>query len=258
MGRHRGDGLMSTLPTRRGVVAASGAALWTPLNVSPYALWDAEEDTSITLVGSKASAFVDLTANAYSLGQGTDANRPTYSATSFNGRPGLTFDKAGPNFMSRTGLGSLPTGATACEIWIICDQTLAAADTALGVIFDYGSSPNGLRRVERAVVSAVNRARTVIGNGAGSNTVTNSNTAFSGRQAVRARIGAAATQVDVSGTAGASSAVTPNTAAGNILLGRATGGSAPFAGVINAVIVTPALTGDDETAMLAWAAARIA
>lgn len=236
---------------------ASAAAPWAPANLgaSLYAFWDAERADLVTQSAGLVSNFVDATSNAYALGQ-SGAGKPVYSATSFNGRPGITFAKASSQFLNRTGMGSLPSGATPCEIWILCDQTLAAADTNLGVLFDYGNSTNAYRRVDRTVVSAVNRARAIVGTGAAVTIVNNATADFSGKQVVRAIFSATATQVDVSGVAGSGSAAVPATSSGNIILGRSNGGSAPFEGVINAVLVTAALSGADAIQLLAFLKAR--
>lgn len=231
-------------------------ALYPTLPVQTFkAFWDAERADLITQAAGAVSNWTDVTGNAYALSQ-SGAGKPIYSATSFNSRPGVTFAKASSQFLNRTGMGSLPSGATPCEIWILCDQTLAAADTALGVIFDYGNSTNAYRRVDRTVVSAVNRARAITGSGAGVTIVNNATADFSGKQVVRAIISATATQVDVSGTAGAGSAVVPATSSGNIIMGRSNGGSAPFEGVINAVLVTSDLGAADAAALLAYLKTR--
>lgn len=53
------------------------------------AWWDASQ--GITVTGSGVSSWIDRK-NGYELVQATDASRPAWSATGFNGFPGLTFD----------------------------------------------------------------------------------------------------------------------------------------------------------------------
>jgi hypothetical protein len=112
--------------------------------------------------------------------------------------------------------------------------------------------------VERVVVSGVNRAQMRAGTGAATSTATNGSADFSGPTLVRARFGATASRIDVDGVAGASASITPATSTGNIKIGCSLSGGSAFEGVVNAIIVTPPLSGADETNMYAWANARLA
>ena len=65
--------------------------LWTPANLSP-ALWlDASNVNSVTLVGSKVSQWRDLSGNGWNVAESTDAKRPTYNLSGWNGMPVVTF-----------------------------------------------------------------------------------------------------------------------------------------------------------------------
>lgn len=66
---------------------------WTPANLPNLALWlDPADPSTLTLVSGAVSEWRDKSGAGRSVSQATPANRPAYSATSLNGRPGLTFD----------------------------------------------------------------------------------------------------------------------------------------------------------------------
>lgn len=68
--------------------------LWTPAALgAPLALWlDANDASTITLNGSTVSQWGDKSGNGRNAVQATAATQPVYSATSFNGKPTLTWD----------------------------------------------------------------------------------------------------------------------------------------------------------------------
>lgn len=70
------------------------AADWSPLDLGSalVAAYDPTDATTLTLSGSSVSQWNDLSSNHYNLVQATGANQPVYSATSFMGQPGITFD----------------------------------------------------------------------------------------------------------------------------------------------------------------------
>jgi len=76
-------------------LAAVGApALWTPANITT-ALWlDAADASTITESGGAVSEWNDKSGNGRNASQGEVGSRPSYSATGFNGLPGVTFDGA--------------------------------------------------------------------------------------------------------------------------------------------------------------------
>lgn len=71
-----------------------GPASWTPAALgSSLALWlDADDAATITLNGSNVSQWNDKSGNDRNATQPIAASQPTYSATSFNGKPTLTWD----------------------------------------------------------------------------------------------------------------------------------------------------------------------
>lgn len=84
---------MRARATRGGGISAGGRGLWTPERLPSLALWlDASDASTFTLVSNAVSEWRDKSGNNRHVSQATAANRPAYSATSFNGRPGLTFN----------------------------------------------------------------------------------------------------------------------------------------------------------------------
>lgn len=220
--------------------------------------WDAERTDLITLSGSTVTSWLDTVAG-YNAAQGVLASRPIYSATSFNGRPGLTFDGLDDE-MTYAGVGLFPTGATAGELWALVDQTALVADTTARNILGYGgaSFPTA-RNIRRVVVSGVNRARAVVGDGAATSNTTNLLSDFSGRQVIRAKVGASETLVNVSGTEDPTpTAVVPGTGSVRTRIGAATSGTAAdfFQGVINYAAITTTLTSEQAAQMVQFLKSR--
>jgi len=238
--------------------AGASAPAWAPadLGASLLAFWDAERADLLTLATAAVTTWTDATANGYAITQSTTSAKPTYSATSFNSRPGVTFDKANSQRLVRTGIGSLPVNADPCEIWLVMDQTALVADTALMSLFEYGNSTNAFRRAERLVSGGVNYAQGRVGTGAGASAFSNANIPFSGKHVVRYAIGATSSQVHMDGNAGLSQNIVPATSSGNMSMGMTNSGSFPMTGIINACLVTAALDADQAAALLAWGKAR--
>lgn len=233
--------------------------LWTPerLGASLYDFWDAERSNTLTLSGAEVTAWASAK-GGLSAAQATAANRPTWAANSFNGRPGVTFDGASDE-LTYAGVGALPTGATLGEIWALVDQNVAAADTATRTWFCYGG--NGVlayRRLYRAVASGVNRAGTQFGTGAGGPAATNGNVDYSGRHVHRGIIDPSV-RTDVDGNVGAGVATTvPATGTTRVRFGATTDDvpSAYGKGVISFLAVTAPLSANEAARMLAYLKAR--
>lgn len=137
---------------------------WTPRNLGGalLALWDADRADLMTFNAAKVSGWTDCIGGRVAV-QGTDASRPTYSATSFNGNPSLSFDGTDDSlqFANTTGL---PLTSTACVMWAVFDQEALAADTTSRHVFSYGAGSAATSRVlRRVVVSGVNRGNVTIG-----------------------------------------------------------------------------------------------
>ena len=82
--------------------AATAGRPWTPANITT-ALWlDAADASTITTVSGAVSQWNDKSENGRNATQGTAGNRPAYSSTGFNSRPGVSFDGT-DDFMSIGG-----------------------------------------------------------------------------------------------------------------------------------------------------------
>ena len=70
-----------------------GVGAFSPLSLGTSALawWSADTLSSLALSGSSVITWIDRVAGLAPT-QGTAGARPTYSATSFGGFPGVTFD----------------------------------------------------------------------------------------------------------------------------------------------------------------------
>lgn len=235
---------------------AGGGFAPSDLGASLYDAWDAERADLISLSGSAVTAWAS-TKNAYSAAQAVGAARPVYSATSFNGRPGITFDGSDDE-LTYAGVGLFPIGANACEMWVLASQDSLPADTTNRRAFAYGDTTSTARSVMRGVDTGVNRALGVIGNGAGDSRPSNASVDLSGRHVIRLIIGATSSQVDVDGAAGAPQAVVPATATGRVRLGAlsATVASSFWQGALSFAAVTTSLSADQAAQMLAYLKAR--
>jgi len=252
---------MAFIASRRALLspawepASLGSWAPTDLGASLIAWWDA--GSGVTESGGAVSAWAD-SVGALTVAQGTAGNKPTYSATSFRGAPGITFD--GGDYLSVASTGSLPSGGNACEIWALVDQTALPADTASRMIFGYGNAlGTGRRSFYRRVLTGANQVRAEVGNGSTTTPInfTATGNDFSGPNVARIAIGASASVGQVNGgpqTAPVS--VTPNTATSITTIGISTAIDLPFQGVIAAILVTGALTIDQAKYLTAYLTRR--
>ena len=247
-----------TLSSRLSLRLAGGSA-WSPLALGASLLgwWDAERSDLITQSGGLVSSWKDVVAR-YDAVQTTGSQKPVYSASSFNARPGLTFDGV-DDFL---GLESVPfpTGGSKGEIWALASQSALPADTGTRIFASYGgTNTTGSRRLQRVVSGGVNRARFILGDGVGG-AATGSNNAvdLSGAHVLRAIADASGANVEVDGTSGVPAAVIQNTGTTRTRIGSDTGATAGnfFSGVFAALIVTNVLTTTQSAQLLAYLKAR--
>jgi len=79
-------------PAFLGGLAAPSPGAWTPADITT-ALWlDAADSGTVTTVSGAVSQWNDKSGNSRSASQSTPGSRPTYSATGFNGKPGIVFN----------------------------------------------------------------------------------------------------------------------------------------------------------------------
>ena len=215
------------------------SAAWTPsaLGASLLDMWDAEEEAKFTLVGSAVSAWFS-SKNAYSAAQGTGAARPARSATSFNGRAGVTFDGA-DDALIYAGQ-PFPNLSSPSEIWALLDVTSPGATAGSKYAFSYGGLDNAsARALRRSSVAGVNRGATVVSAVSG----VEHPTGVGGRHVWRGVIEATQFRVDIDGVAGAYTAGAPGTGTTRVVLGALqTGISTFFQGVASMFAITAPLT----------------
>jgi len=140
-------------------VALRRSGSLTPAQIAGTALvaaWDAENVASLSLAVSAVAAWTDSKGGAIATQDIIDS-RPTWSATSFNGRPGIAFDGV-DDFLNMTGVGSLPVGTAPSEIWALVSQTSPASEISVRTAFGYGGASTSGRLAGRTVASGVNRA----------------------------------------------------------------------------------------------------
>lgn len=221
-----------------GPEGIGGLVQWDEL----LAWWGAE--SGITVTGSGVSAWVDRK-RGYTLVQDTDGARPAYSATGFNGTPGLTFDGTADNL--RMESQPFPSGANPCEVWLVVQQDALVADTGVRVVFSYGGSTAVTRRVIRRVVTTgVNRASVIAADGATSNAAETATAEFSTRHLVRAVFGATETSIAIDGGVAATVGSVPATGTARVSVGSAQADTAGsfWNGKIRDVIVTSLLSAE--------------
>jgi len=92
---------------------AGGGPAWSPsdLGADLVAWYDASNAGSLTLSGADVTAWADLSGNGYTLSSTAGTNYPQYSATGFNGHPGVTFGGSG-NKGLKTGSDVVALGGT--------------------------------------------------------------------------------------------------------------------------------------------------
>lgn len=245
-------GLGLGLPVTRGSRGFSPRDLGAAL----YDYWDAEVPSTLTLSGSAVSAWRSVV-NGYSAEQAVAGSRPAYSASSFNGRPGVTFD--GGDELTYAGVGNFPTGANASEIWVVASMPTAGTVAGVMVPFTYGGNAAGsYRRIYRNPVSNVNNLFVQMGTG-GSAPLASNPTDMSGRYVARGMF-SASLQLDVNGVAGTPFATSaPATGTTRTRIGGRNDDTPTnfYVGVINLIAVTAPLTAAQAAQMTALGFQRI-
>lgn len=177
-----GIGPSLTVRQRRPAPAPSdlGAAL--------LGLWTA--DSGVT-VATGVSAWTDRIVG-YVLTQATGALQPAWSATSFGGRPGITFDGV-DDFLNLEAV-PFPNGAAPCEIWALAD--FSSVDAVARTIACYGGATSQTARTLRRNSGLI--GTNLIGTGA-SNVSAQTLQTLSGRHVLRAIVSATAGSIQVDG-----------------------------------------------------------
>lgn len=234
---------------------------WRPgaLGSSLRAYFDAEDSATLMLNGSAVTEWLDKV-TGYSVWQDFGANRPVYSATSFNNRPGLTFDGT-DDFLElvidgATNLPGFPVGAQHGEIWALATQPLPAATTGGKIIAGYAGGANSNRRVGRTVVSGVNRAILTCGRSGGITSITNPTADYSGTHVLRGIFSPDGVAVHVEDTGMAETALVPTSNAFAFYIASNSGTQQFMPTTLNALLITGELTAGQATSLMNFLKAR--
>lgn len=220
---------------------------WTPRNIGKLvAWWDAEVPSSMLLSGSSVAAWRDVVGGVV-VSQSFGSARPVYGRTSFNVRPGVTFDGTDDELTGGTLAGALAAAATG-EMWALVEQTALAADTGARSAFTVGTSATIKRELARAVSSGSNRARAATYDGSATQTALETTVDFSGKHVLRAIFEPTLLTIEIDGTT-ASTVITANsTSIIRTRIGAGVAGTAAnfWQGVINSCLVFNGLLTTDE------------
>lgn len=234
----------------------TGRKGFTPASLGSSLLgwWDSSYGLSLST--ANVTAWADRVAG-YSAAQAVSGAQPLYSATSYNGYPGLTFDGTADELT----LASMPfpSGASASEVWVVAAQSALAADTTTRHVFGYGGTANATRRaLVRRVATGVNRYGADTGDNASATATNDAAVDFSGRHFMRAAFGATSTSVAINGGSLTTVSVVPVTGTTRARIGASTANTATnfWNGVVRHVIITGALTSEQAANMTAWCAAQ--
>lgn len=222
------------------------------LGDSLLAWWSADRTDLMTLSGAQVTSWRDAK-NGYDVVQAVAGARPLYSATSFNGAPGLSFD--GTDDALVLASQPFPIGANPSEIWAVLSQDDVSATARVSV--GYGSISSASRRLGKSKVDGVNtRGDVVIGGGT---SFTGTTVEVSGRLVHRGQIGATQSTQTINGTADGSVTAVPGGDTTRVVLGASPGGVAGtsfWLGQLRDIIVTGSLTAEQIAKLQAWALPR--
>lgn len=213
---------------------------------SLVAWWDAEVPSSLTRSGSAVSAWRDVVGGV-SVSQAFGSARPTYGATSYNGRPGLTFDGSDDELTGGPLAGAL-AGAATGEMWALVDQTALAADATARSAFTVGNGATIKRELARAVSSGSNRARAATYDGSATQTALEPTVDFSGKHVLRAIFEPTLLTIEIDGVAASTVITVNNTSIVRTRIGANASGTAGnlWSGVINSCLAFNSLLTTDE------------
>lgn len=239
-----------TGPVIADLIAGGG---WSPadLGASLFDMWDAEEASTVSLSGSAVTSWASVI-NAYAAVQGVGASRPIYSATSFNSRPGLTFDGA-DDLLIYVGQ-PFPSGTTPSEIWGLIDVTTPGATAGSKYVASYGGTDNNTARaMRRSSTASVNKATAVVDSVPSVEHPAN----VAGRHVWRAIFEATRHRIDIDGVEGTWTNEVPGTGTTRVVLGALQTGLATFfQGVMPFLAVTDRLTTDQAAAFTTYLKTR--
>lgn len=245
-------------------IRKGGAKPWTPLDLESKLLawWDASQ--GITLAGSQVASWADRK-SGYSATQGISSARPVWSATSFGGKPGLTFDGNDDELTcTTTGLLTLlPSGASPSELWAVVQQDAPDADSTPRHVFGYGSVSSLDRRIltrYQGTTPANSRGQLQFGDGSSNRTASLADPliTLSGRHVIRGRYGGDGAIYSQDGNAGSKTSAIPATVVGRVRIGASSQNPAGlfWLGQVRDAVITLPLTTEEAAKLQSFLLAR--
>jgi hypothetical protein len=216
------------------------------LGSSVYAYFDAERPESLSLSGSNVTSWRDLK-NGLVVNQSTSGSKPIYTASAFNGRPGITFDGTDDHLISN-GTGGIPTGAAPLEMWVLADNKADANDSTARRTIAWGSTSNN-----DSMMNFVSQAKFTTSAGTGSATVGSQPVGSSfGRHVMRGRASGTLITSYIDNVTGPTWNAVPAITGTKLAIGAMPVPSvfAYFLGSISAIIITAPLSTADANWML--------
>jgi len=240
----------------RAGLSPAGARGFDPFSLSAalYDVWDAERAETLSLASGTVRAWRSVR-HGHAATQTAGASRPSWATAGLNGRPCVSFDGADDELVC-DGVGALPTGDEACEIWMLGAQDAPVSDTGVRYAFGYGGgSFLSSRGVRRDVVGGVSRA-TVLYGAAPSNVIAVAPGSFDGPSVVRIEVTGTQGYAALNGARGAAAAGVATTGDAVVRIGAGAPGTNFFKGRIALIAVTAPLDETQAARMTAGLKAR--
>lgn len=217
---------------------------WSPIDLGDdlIAWWSADRDDLMTLNTAEVASWLDVVAG-YELVQSTAGNRPAYSATSWNGLPGVTFDGSNDRLEMTPLPAAFPSGDDPSEIWALASQDFENSTSGNKYLVSYGGAGGAVlqRGIRREIQEGDNVALVFVGNGSTGLTNRKLEPVYFGRHLARGIIGATECLIELDGSeAPAPTAAVPATGTDWFRIGAtASGGAGGFwSGVVRDVVIT--------------------
>jgi hypothetical protein len=195
---------------------------WSPLDLGDDLCewWNADDTNRLSISGGAVATWTSVKGLALT---GAGAGR-AWSATSFNGAPGITFNGTDDVFSATAAQGRIPN-TSGFYMFGVVQQDALPADATTRIILNTGTSNGARKYLSRFVVSAVNRVRGGVDT---STTSTGATGDFSGRHMVAARFEAATLSTYFDGAADGSVAAAPVTNSARARIGANQAGTGNF------------------------------
>lgn len=190
----------------QGLVSPSFDPVVSVLGSDLIEFWDAARgDTIGSMTDSTYTTAVSSWRGVLTgadLVQSTPNLKPQYLPTGLSSSPCMSFNGTS-QYLTCTDaafLALLPSAAVPSELWVVCSQDAAAADTTERYCAGWsGSSVITGRAISRIVTSGTNRARGRTGIGASATSASGTVVDFSGIHVVRHIVGATSSSLSVDG-----------------------------------------------------------